>query len=223
MDFELIPAGMFLMGSDPEGGDEDEMAQHKVTITESFLIGKCEVTQEQWATIMGTNPSGFKGSKLPVETVSWNDCMLFCTKIGERTGRRIALPTEAQWEYACRAGTKSRWSFGSSDKNAGDFVWIDSNSSGTTHPVAAKKPNPWGLHEMHGNVWEWCADWYSSPYPAQEVVDPKGPWTGTARVVRGGGWGDPTVEVRSAYRSCSGPETRNNGTGFRCIMEPRVK
>jgi formylglycine-generating enzyme required for sulfatase activity len=221
MDFVPIPAGSFLMGSGPDGGDEDEMPMHKVAIAKPFSIGTYEVTQEQWVSIMGTNPSSFKGAKLPVETVSWNECTRYLVKLGERTGRTFSLPTEAEWEYACRAGTTSRWSFGSSDEYAIDYAWIGSNSLGITHPVGGKKPNPWGLYDMHGNVWEWCADWYASPYPAGDVVEPKGPSSGNSRVLRGGGWGDPPGSIRSAYRNCIGPDTGHNGIGFRCVMQAR--
>src|SRR4051812_25966856 len=146
MDFVLIPAGSFIMGSDENTGDGDESPQHKVTLTSPFYLGKFEVTQGQWTAVMGNNPSEFKDAKRPVDNVSWNDCQDFLTKLSAKTGRKFALPTEAQWEYACRAGTTSTWSFGEREGDAVDYGWLEPNSGGASHPVGEKKPNAWGLH-----------------------------------------------------------------------------
>lgn len=220
MEFVLVPSGSFLMGSDLETGDADEIPRHRVTITQPYYLGKYEVTQQQWETVMGYNPSSFKGASRPVDSVSWDDCQVFLAKVQARTGRQIALPTEAQWEYACRAGTTTRWSFGNSDAGALDAAWIGENSGNTTHPVGQKKPNAWGLYDMHGNVWEWCSDWYTRPYPTEAVVDPRhpGPLHETSPVLRGGGWGEHPNSLRSAYRNCSAADVGHNGTGLRCLM-----
>jgi formylglycine-generating enzyme required for sulfatase activity len=191
MKMVLIHPGKFMMG--------EEKDQHEVTITKPFYMGVTEVTQAQYEAIMGTNPSNFKGATNPVDTVSWNDATEFCKKLSEKTRQTVRLPTEAEWEYACRAGTKTAFSFGDTDTGLGDYAWYSGNSGSTTHPVGQKKPNAWGLYDMHGNVWEWCADWYGD-YAKGAATDPQGPASGTSRVLRGGSWyGDPT-HCRSAYR-----------------------
>jgi formylglycine-generating enzyme required for sulfatase activity len=206
MEFVLIPAGSFMMGD--EKGDSGEKPVHKVTITKPFYFGKYEVTQEQWQAVMGSNPSYFKGPKNPVEKVSWEDCQKFVAKLDEKSrsgGAKFGLPTEAQWEYACRAGTTTSYSFGDDPKNIGDYAWSGGKSARKTHPVGQKKPNPWGLYDMHGNVWEWCADraalWYYDHSPAN---DPVGPSFGDSRVLRGGSYDDPRPDLfRCAYRANS--------------------
>lgn len=220
MEFVLIPSGSFLMGSAPEIGDADETPQHEVTITHAYYLGKYEVTQEQWEKVMGQNPSAFKGPRRPVDSVSWNDCQVFLALLHKKTGRNFALPTEAEWEYACRAGSTTRWSFGDDPLAAPEFAWLDGNSERTTYPVGQKKPNAWGLYDMHGNVWEWCSDWYTHPYPASHVTDPRapGPLPHTSPVLRGGGWGEHALNARSAYRNCSSPDEGHDGTGLRCLM-----
>lgn len=220
MEFVLIQSGSFLMGSGPEIGDADETPQHRVTLTHPYYLGKYEVTQTQWEKILGTNPSIFKGPQHPVDSVSWDDCQIFLAKLKEKTGRVLALPTEAEWEYACSAGATTRWSFGDDPLAAGEFAWQSDNSGNTTHPVGEKKPNAWGLYDMHGNVWEWCSDWYTRPYPQSAVTDPHhpGPLPDTSPVLRGGGWGEHPINARSAYRNCSAPDQGHNGTGLRCMM-----
>jgi len=180
----LIPAGKFKMGSpESEKGRDDDETQHEVTLTKPFYMGKHEVTQEQWEAVMGNNRSKTKGAKLPVTDVSWEDCQEFIKKLNENTKGGYRLPTEAEWEYACRAGTTTEYSFG--DKiTPKDGNYHDSEIN---KPVAvgSYKPNAFGLYDMHGNVFEWCNDCYAK-YPAGAVTDPKGPATGTYRVLRGG-------------------------------------
>lgn len=218
IEFVLISAGSFLMGSPKQSGEGDESPRHRVTITQPFYLGKHEVTQEQWQRLMDANPSNFKGAKLPVDSVSWHDCQRFLEKLGTATGQVFALPTEAQWEYAARAGATTRWSFGDEPALAGRHAWFAENSRGTSHPVGTKAANAWGLHDLHGNIAEWCADWYAAPYPRSDVVDPRGPPAGDSRVVRGGAWGDDAIFIRSAYRNANGPDGANDGIGFRCVM-----
>ena len=219
MEFVMVAPGTFMMGSTYESvGAGDETPCHKVTLSRSFLLGKCEVTQEQWSQIMGSNPSRFKGKKLPVETVSWNDCQHFLAKLSELSGRTFSLPTEAQWEYACRAGTATAWNSGEEATVPGS-AWHDENSGGRTHPVGGKTPNAWGFHDLHGNIGEWCADWYASHYPPDDAIDPKGPPSGDSKVVRGGAWGDNPSMLRSPSRNANGPDGANHGIGFRCVLE----
>jgi formylglycine-generating enzyme required for sulfatase activity len=167
---------------------------------------------------MGNNPSHFKGTNLPVENVSWNDCQPFLAELQNKTGRKFALPTEAQWEYACRASTTNLYSCGDDETNLAEHAWYASNSDLKTHPVGQKKPNAWGLYDMHGNVFEWCADWYSDSYPKGDATDPLGAASGERRVVRGGAWLYVSDDLRSAARSFSPPDDRVNEYGLRCVM-----
>jgi formylglycine-generating enzyme required for sulfatase activity len=210
MELVLIRPGSFMMGS--EGGNfADEKPVHKVTITKPFYIGKCEVTQGEWQAVMGTNPSSFKGEKNPVETVSWNDCQTFIAKLNEKVAQgAFRLPTEAEWEYACRAGSSTAFCYGDDEKQLGDYAWYSGNRSETTHPVGKKKPNAWGLYDMHGNVWEWCQDWYGSGYYSDGPdSDPQGPSSGLTRVLRGGSWSYDPVSCRSAGRGYFDPTVRD--------------
>ncbi|MGB2614611.1 MAG: SUMF1/EgtB/PvdO family nonheme iron enzyme [Phycisphaerae bacterium] len=227
----FIPAGEFLMGSPAsEARRDNDETQHRVTLTKGFYLGATEVTQAQWQAVMGSNPSRFKGDgRLPAEKVSWNDCQAFCRK----AGGGLRLPTESEWEYACRAGTQTRFSFGDADSALGDYAWYGSNSGkGAPHPVGQKRPNAWGLYDMHGNVWEWCADWYVKDYPGGAVTDPTGPAAVpgppelSRRVMRGGSCSDwrlpkdtlPGV-CRSANRSDHGPRFRFIYLGFRVAVD----
>jgi formylglycine-generating enzyme required for sulfatase activity/serine/threonine protein kinase len=213
-----IPAGTFLMGSpSSESGCDDDETQHRVTITRPFYMGIHEVTQEQYEAMMGNNPSNFKGAKNPVEQVSHDDAVAFCRKLSQPTGKTVRLPTEAEWEYACRAGTTSRFSFGDSDSSLSDHAWYSGNSGRQTHSVGGRKPNAWGLYDMHGNVWEWCSDWYGE-YPSGNSIDPKGPNNGSIRVLRGGSWGHDPQDCRSAGRSRGAPGGAVNDDGFRVVV-----
>jgi formylglycine-generating enzyme required for sulfatase activity len=219
MKLALIPAGKFMMGSPDSEQDrmKHEGPQHEVTISKPFYMGMTEVTQAQYEAVMGTNPSAFRGPANPVEKVSWDDAAAFCRRLSSKTGKTFRLPTEAEWEYACRAGSKTRFSFGDSDNALGDYAWWQGNSGARPNPVGRKKPNAWGLYDMDGNVKEWCADWYSS-YSDKASTDPQGPKSGSTCVMRGGAWCFKTANCRSAHRHNEGPESRYNNVGFRCAM-----
>ena len=222
MDFVLIPAGTFMMGAEDSKADEKPVT--KVTITQPFYFGKYEVTQEQWQAVMGSNPSYYKGTNLPVEQVSWNAAQGFLTNLNDRVkGYRFRLPSEAEWEYACRAGTTTQYSFGDGDAALPEYGWFTGNGERKTHPVGEKKPNPWGLYDIHGNVWEWCQDWYA-PYPGGEVTDPTGPATGTTIVMRGGSWSHGSRDLWSSFRF--GKFNRDfpfRSVGFRVVAVAVVK
>ncbi len=219
MTFVLIPRGDFIMGS-PAGAQQrqSDERQHKVTITRRFYLQSTEVTQIQWKSIMGNNPSEFKGDNHPVENISWNDAKAFIEKLNRSEDTdKYRLPTEAEWEYACRAGSPTGYSFGSSDLQASAYAWYSSNSSKQTHPVAEKKPNAWGLYDMHGNVWEWCEDWYGD-YPERHVTDPEGHRRGWwVRIFRGGAWCDDVRNIRSACRDGFEPGYKDYDVGFRVV------
>jgi formylglycine-generating enzyme required for sulfatase activity len=213
----LIPAGKFLMGSPRDEKDrrDYEGPRHEVTISKPFYMGVLAVTQEQYERVMGKNPSTFKGAQNPVETLYWDDAVEFCLRLSMKTGHAVRLPTEAEWEYACRAGSKGRFSFGDDDGRLGDYAWYLRNSDLKTHPVGQKKPNDWGLYDMHGNVWQWCGDWYAGA----RALDPKGPASGALRVLRGSGWTDPAFLCRSAFRGRASPDGRCDFVGFRVVVE----
>ncbi|MFH0964311.1 MAG: SUMF1/EgtB/PvdO family nonheme iron enzyme [Planctomycetota bacterium] len=210
----FIPAGEFQMGSPVSTKQRfsDECPAHTVRITSSFYLGKYQVTQQEWKRLMGTDPSRFKGDRNPVERVSWDDCRSFLSKAGDA----LRLPTEAEWEYACRAGTRTAYSFGDHPAQLGSCAWYDSNSGGTPHPVGEKSPNPWGLSDMHGNVWEWCADWCGEDYYSWSPRDdPHGPASGEYRVLRGGSWSGEPATCRSANRRGYVPALSSSIVGFR--------
>ena len=230
MDFVLIYPGSFMMGSG-KWWSEVEKPVHEVMMTHPFFMGVFEVTQAQWKAVMGDNPAHFKGDDLPVEQVSWEDCQRFIEKLKAKVARAsqrsaasqsssggltCRLPTEAEWEYACRAGSKTEYAFGEDETAFGEFAWYNENSEKKTHPVGQKEPNAWGLYDMHGNVWEWCADWYGS-YAATSISDPKGPESGSERVVRGGDWCTSAVNSRSAFRGKCTSGNRYSGLGFRVV------
>jgi formylglycine-generating enzyme required for sulfatase activity/predicted Ser/Thr protein kinase len=230
MTFVLIPAGEFLMGSPPTTSPEQlervfgkeqgsdfsrEFPQHRVRISRPFWLAKTEVTQAQWEAVMGDNPSKFKGRpNNPVERVSWNDCQVFVWKLSEKLKKTCRLPTEAEWEYACRAGTPTEFYFGDSDTELGDHAWFSGNSRGSTQAVGKAKPNAWGLYDMAGSVWECCGDQYA-PYDKAFQEDPNGPGADGARVLRGGSWLHRPMYCRSACRGMTSPEVRNDNLSFR--------
>lgn len=215
MEFVLIPEGTFIMGS--ANGEADERPTHQVRISKPFYIGKYEVTQAQWQKVMGNNPSLFQGSPdLPVEQVWWSDIQDFIRKLNAMEGgQHYRLPTEAEWEYAARAGTSTAFSFGDDATELDKYGWYKENSGRKTHPVGQLKPNPWGLYDMHGNVMEWVQDWYGK-YPSESVTDPQGPSSGTHRMRRGGAWNYAASFCRSANRySVAG--FRDDFLGFRLV------
>jgi formylglycine-generating enzyme required for sulfatase activity len=270
MSFILVPAGQFQMGSPPSEKDSkpDENSR-QVTITKPFYVGKTEVTQSVFRQVMGFNPSRYQGDYVaerdpgtgrvsreidtndwPVDSVSWDHAMEFCKRLSQRpeemrAGRTYRLPTEAEWEYACRAGTTTRFSFGDSDKGLLGSGWFAANSGDRNifselatvqrrsevmeklsrnrcrpREVGGKAANPWGIHDMHGNVWEYCSDWYG-PYDPGPAVDPKGPPRGDEIVVRGGGWAGLAGDCRSAARDRCEPDKGEHGNGFRVVMTVR--
>ncbi|MGA2257306.1 MAG: formylglycine-generating enzyme family protein [Thermoguttaceae bacterium] len=216
-----IPAGEFMMGSPSADKDarDEEKPQHRVRITKPYYLGTYLVTQEQWQAVMGNNPSHFTGPNSPVEEVSWDDCQQFLGKLNAKSrpgGGKFQLPSEAQWEYACRAGSKTAYSFGDDESGLGEYSWYMANANDKSQPVGQKKPNAFGLYDVHGNVGEWCQDWYGDGYYANSTADdPSGPTTGLTRVNRGGGWDRPARYCRSAFRSYYVPGFRLDFVGFR--------
>jgi len=230
MRFALIPSGRFIMGSPPDEAERsDDERQHNVIISRAFYMGQTCVTQEQYEAVMGTNPSYHKGAKYPVETVSWDNAKAFCDHVSQRTGRSVCLPTEAQWEYACRAGTTTPFNTGRTlARGMASYYWpysYPSNRAGisVSGSVAVRSfpPNAWGLYDMHGNVWQWCSDWFGD-YPAGNVTDPTGPKDGSLRVLRGGSWNIYPWYCRSADRSGGYPVDRGGGIGFRVAVSAGV-
>ncbi len=222
--FRWCPEGTFMMGSPTsEDGRYSHETQHQVTLTKGFWMMETQVTQKQWKAIMGNNPSSYKGDDLPVENVSWNDCQKFCKKCAQ-FGLPVQLPTESQWEYACRAGSTTAyfWSNALNGDKANCYgmspcgTTTEGKYIGKTTPVGSYQPNAWGLYDMHGNVWEWCQDWYGD-YPKGNVTDPTGPSSGSLRVIRGGGWDSNAQNCRSACRYCSEPGVRSSRLGFRVV------
>ncbi len=224
MEFMKVPAGEFIMGSpsDEDGRWENEGPVHKVTIEDSYYLGKYEVTQEQWCELMDNNPSNFKIDDFPVQKVSWSDAQEFIEKLNEIEGTdKYRLPSEAEWEYACRAGTTTRYYFGDDSSELDEYGWCDGSwDSVLMHPVGQKKPNPWGLYDMYGNVWEWCQDRWHDDYdgaPSDRSAWENG--SSSLRVVRGGGWRYYSGSCRSALRYNDGPGPRRYSIGFRVLME----
>lgn len=217
LDMVYVPGGTFKMGSPKGSGSGDERPQHDVTVS-AFYIGKSQITQAQWKAVMGKNPSSFKGDDLPVETVSWEDAKQFCQKLQQLTNKAYRLPSEAEWEYACRAGTTGDYA-GKLD----DMGWYDSNSRNKTHPVGQKNPNAFGLYDMHGNVWEWCEDIHGDykNTPADGSAWLSGEDSSSRRVVRGGSWGSLGVICRSASRDHFAPGNRLDDIGFRVVVAAR--
>ncbi|MEW6238235.1 MAG: SUMF1/EgtB/PvdO family nonheme iron enzyme, partial [Candidatus Omnitrophota bacterium] len=233
----LIPAGEFVMGGD--SGETDEKPAHKVIIS-AFFMDKTEVTQKSYASLMGKNPAKSKGEDKPVEQLSWFAAIKYCNMRSMREGldpcyqlepllcnfdaNGYRLPTEAEWEYACRAGTSGSYAFGSDAAKLSKYAWHKDNSNKTTHPVGTKAPNPWGLLDMYGNVWEWCNDYYAEGYAADAAQDPKGPASGEKCVLRGGGWDSSAESCRSAARRGEAAGLADvcfgyDAYGFRCVKK----
>jgi len=223
-DFNLemvdIPAGRFNMGSNER---ENDKPIHEVNVP-AFQIGKYPVTQAQYQAVMGNNPSGFSGNpQNPVESISWFNAQEFCEKLSQLTAKTYRLPTEAEWEYACRAGTETRFSFGDDENQLGDYAWFSGNSDNVTHPVGEKLPNPWGIYDMHGNVWEWCADTYHESYATKsDNIKENGSiawgdyiYLSHGSLLRGGAFDSYPGLCRSAYRGDS--DVLRHGEGFRVV------
>ena len=220
MHFVLIPAGAFLMGTAANAGRPDEQPQHTVRISQPFYMGIHPVTQSQWQAVMGKNPSYFKGPGNPVENVSWEEVQRFISRLNERERTwRYRLPTEAEWEYAARAGSQTLWSFGDTGSSMRRYGWFRDNAGGSTHPVGQKRANAWGLFDVHGNVYEWVQDWYAQDYYSRSPVrDPQGPESGATRGFRGGSWIDGEEKARSGRRFSFAPDFHDNFIGFRLVL-----
>ena len=216
-----VEGGTFQMGATAEqqSNYDDEKPAHSVTL-DSYYIGETEVTQELWRAVMGSNPSEFSGDDLlPVENVSWYDCQNFIKELNKLTGENFRLPTEAEWEFAARGGNSSSGYRYSGSSNIGDVAWCDDNSVSKTHPVKGKKPNELGIYDMNGNVWEWCSDWYSGGYYSSSPHNnPKGPSSGSYRVLRGGGWNYTAEDCRVAYRVRNSPDVSSLYYGLRLAL-----
>lgn len=213
-----VEGGTFQMGatSEQDSYADDEKPVHSVTLS-SYYIGQTEVTQALWQAVMGSNPSRFSGSNLPVEKVSWEDCQTFITRLNQLTGQKFRLPTEAEWEYAARGGKNSKGYKYSGSNTLGDVAWYTDNSGSKTHPVATKQANELGLYDMSGNIWEWCQDWKGS-YSSSSQTNPTGPSSGFDRVNRGGGWNDGARYCRASYRSNNAPSFRFFSLGLRLAL-----
>lgn len=237
MKLKLIPAGEYLMGAadvSEHRGNTNETPQHIVTITRSFYLGVCPVTWEEFKLVMGMSPEKHTSGRFAVTNVSWSDAIGFCDRLSEQNGlisfpsddvgrvlimqgTGYRLPTEAEWEYACRAGTTTWWSFGNDENLFPEYGWCNIGDRLRPHPVGELKPNPWGLYDMHGNVDEWCLDW-SDSYPVNSETDPVGGHAGMFRVLRGGSWQSKPGSCRSASRNCAAPIYRSDTTGFRVVL-----
>ncbi|MCK4872810.1 MAG: formylglycine-generating enzyme family protein [Phycisphaerales bacterium] len=244
MTFVRVQPGTFVMGSlEGEAGRDADETQREVTFTKGFHLAETPVTAGQWRAVMGGDPSasmtrwarllslgrqggrGGRGGRgggedYPVTCVSWNEAVTFCAVLSEREGRSYGLPTEAEWEYACRAGSTTAYCFGDDRARLDEYAWFKGNARRSPHPVALKKPNAWGLFDMHGHVWEWCQD-FARPYdPAgAPLTDPQGPVFGSSCVLRGGSWHDGPVCCRSAHRSRNTPVYRDRTVGFRIALD----
>jgi len=204
--------------------NDNEKPAHPVMLTKRFYVGKFPVTQEQYQQVIGANPSNFIGKDNPVEQVSWDDAQAFCKKLAAQTKQAVRLPTEAEWEYACRAGTTTMYYSGDMEADLGRVAWYSANSKSGTHPVGQKEPNAFGLYDMHGNVWQWCQDWYAEDYYGKSLAtDPEGPVQGTFRVLRGGSWDYSSMDCRSAFRRWYNPDRRKYYIGFRVVAVPAFR
>ena len=216
-----VEGGSFDMGATTEQGSDayyNEKPVHRVTLSD-YYIGRCEVTQELWEAVMGSNPSNFKGAQNPVEQVSWNDCQEFVSRLNRLTGRTFRLPTEAEWEYAARGGNQSLHYKYSGIGNIGNVAWYNRNSGGSTHAVGTKTANELGIYDMSGNVWEWCSDRYGD-YSAGAQTNPQGPSSGSRRVLRGGSWNSIARNCRVSFRYYYDPDYSNFCYGLRLVLVP---
>jgi len=220
MELVLIPAGKFKMGclSTEVGYLHYEGPRRVVTISKPFYIGVYEVTQRQYEAVLGKNPSTTKGDEHPVQWTNWFDARKFCKKLSERSGKQFRLPTEAEWEYACRAGTETPWFFGKGSKDLGYYAWYKGNARNKIHPVGKKKPNPWGLYDIYGNVSEWIYDGYLGRYKVEDTVDPTGR-VSSLKVRRGGSYTDEPTGCRSGRRRPEDYTIRLPQNGFRVVLE----
>lgn len=219
----IIPAGRFMMGSDHPRPDAAEQPIHSVRITEPFYMSDTAILQLHYQAVMGENPSDFEEIGRPVECVSWNDARDFCEEISERTAQECRLPTEAQWEYACRAGSETAYFFGDSESRLDEYAWYVDNSDGQPRPGGQKKPNAWGLHDMCGNVLEWCLDFYDPHYYGKSPEeDPQGPSSGKHCALRGGCCWSEAGDCRSAFRVGFDPADTILNQGFRVVMSPTL-
>jgi formylglycine-generating enzyme required for sulfatase activity len=219
LELQWVPPGEFLMGSlaAEEGHEAGESPRHPVQLARGFWMGKYVISQLQWQAIMGFNPSNFVEPRQPVEMVSWRDVEEFIKSLNNLSRAVFALPTEAQWEYACRGGTTTRFSTGDTEADLAAAAWYAQNSGGRPHPVGEREPNSLGLYDMHGNVFEWAGDWFG-PYPSGPVVDPAGPSHGERRVLRGGCCLCSPENCRAANRYDKAPDGKNYNIGFRVVM-----
>ena len=219
IDMVRVEAGMFTMGATAEMKElyDDERPTHRVTLTNDYYIGKYEVTQALWQTVMGNNPSEFKGDNLPVEQVKWKDCQKFLSKLNRITGKKFRLPSEAEWEYAARGGNKSRGYQYSGSNNLLDVAWYNDNSGRKTHAVGTKQANELGIYDMSGNVYEWCQDWFGK-YNSSSQVNPTGANSGSDRVFRGGSWVSNAGNCRSSYRDYITLGGRDSYLGLRLVL-----
>jgi formylglycine-generating enzyme required for sulfatase activity len=222
MEFVLIPSGSFMMGADKdlENAKGDALPQRQVSVSRPFYLGKFEVTQQEWVAVMGENPANFQGMDNPVETVSWGDVQIFIQRLNQMEKHsRYRLPTEAEWEYAARAGSKGAYYFGDDESQLGWHAWYEGNSGNSTHPVGEKRPNAWGLYDILGNVIEWVSDWYGAGYYGSgPPTDPQGPTSGAVRVIRGCGWSFSASLCQSANRDAESAVHRDNSIGFRLAL-----
>ena len=216
MEFLSVPAGCFQMGDRMGNGNDDERPVHKVCV-DRFYIGTYEVTQGQYEAIMAANPSRFiGGAQFPVDQVSWNDAQEFITRLNEKTGRNYRLPTEAEWEYAARSGGKNEQFAGSNEPDGVAWYWHYHDDLYSSKEVGSKMANGLGIHDMSGNVWEWCSDWYARDYyQTSSTENPAGPSSGSTRVARGGGWNNHPWHMRVTFRAHSPPDRRIINVGFR--------
>ena len=223
MEFVLIPPGSFKMGGDKtlEQAEDHENPVHVVSFGKPILMGKYNVTQAQWTAVMDSNPSGFADDHRPMESVSWYDVQGFIKALNSRENTEsYRLPTEAEWEYAARAGSRKAYTFGSESVRLDEYAWYKKNAQNQTHPVGQLAPNAWGLYDMHGNVHEWCQDWFDRTYYGQSPSHaPGGPKEGLAKSLRGGDWGSDKWYCRCASRSLSSPDRRSNRVGFRLVRD----